>query len=110
MDKYSKEFLNKTIQVWQPFSSAPLSLNDAREITENMTALFSFLLAENKNINKKRKEKVPKGKYKRLECHKDILKKNLKHKKLTLREAEKSMFRYNFRKSLRERINNIKKY
>lgn len=51
---------------------------------------------------------MPKGKYKRLECHRNILKKNLKHKKLTLREAEKSMFRYNFRKSLRERINNIK--
>lgn len=51
---------------------------------------------------------MPKGKYKRLRCHINILKKNLKQKKLTLREAEKSMFRYNFRKSLRERINNIK--
>ena len=51
---------------------------------------------------------MPKGKYKRLECHRNILKKNLKHKKLTLREAEKSIFRYIFRKSLRERINNIK--
>jgi hypothetical protein len=51
---------------------------------------------------------MPKGKYKRLHCHIKILKNNLKHKKLTLREAEKSMFRYNFRKSLRERINNIK--
>ena len=51
---------------------------------------------------------MPKGKYKRLECHRNILKKNLKHKKITLREAVKSMFRYNFRKPLRERINNIK--
>lgn len=43
--KYSKEFLEKTIKVWQPYSPTPLSLNDAREITENMTALFSFLIA-----------------------------------------------------------------
>ena len=43
--KYSKEFLDKTIKVWQPYSPTPLSLNDAREITENMTALFNFLIA-----------------------------------------------------------------
>ncbi len=53
MNKYSKEFLNETIKVWQPFSPTPLSLNDAREITENMTALFNFLLTENKNIKSK---------------------------------------------------------
>lgn len=51
--KYSKEFLNKTIEVWQPYSPTPLSLNDAREITENMTSLFNFLLTENKNIKNK---------------------------------------------------------
>lgn len=50
---------------------------------------------------------MPKGKYKRLECHKNILKKNLKHKKLNLREAEKLRFRYKFKKLLRERIKNI---
>ena len=43
--KYSKEFLDKTIKVWQPYCPTPLSLNDAREITQNMTALFNFLLA-----------------------------------------------------------------
>ncbi len=32
---------------------------------------------------------MPKGKYKRLRCHIDILKKNLEHKKITLRDAEK---------------------
>lgn len=53
MNKYSKEFLNKTIKVWQPFSPTPLSFNDAREITENMTALFNFLLTENINIKSK---------------------------------------------------------
>lgn len=42
--KYSKEFLEKTIKVWQPYCTTPLSLNDAREITENMTALFNFLI------------------------------------------------------------------
>ena len=42
--KYSQEFLDKTIEVWQPYCPTPLSLNDAREITKNMTALFSFLI------------------------------------------------------------------
>jgi len=42
--KYSKEFLDKTIKVWQPYFPVPLTLSDAREITENMTALFNFLI------------------------------------------------------------------
>jgi hypothetical protein len=46
--KYSKEFLNKTIEVWQPYSPTPLSSNDAREITGNITALFNFLITEEK--------------------------------------------------------------
>ena len=50
---------------------------------------------------------MPKGKYKRLACHKNILEKNLKHEKLNLREAEKLRFRYKFKKLLRERIKNI---
>jgi flagellin-specific chaperone FliS len=49
--KYSKEFLDKTIEVWQPHSPTPLSLNDAREITENMTALFDFLIRHDENSN-----------------------------------------------------------
>ncbi|MBA7485712.1 hypothetical protein ES707_21262 [subsurface metagenome] len=53
MDKYSKEFLNKTIEIWQPYSSTPLSLNDARDITENMTALFNFLIASESQSNDK---------------------------------------------------------
>ncbi len=56
--KYSIEFLNKTIKVYQPFSTTPLSLNDAREITENMTDLFNFLLTENKNIKSKESKNV----------------------------------------------------
>ncbi len=43
--KYSKEFYNKTIKVWQPYCPTPLTMRDAREITQNMTALFNFLLA-----------------------------------------------------------------
>lgn len=53
MNKYSKEFLNKTIEVWQPYSPTPLSLNDAREITGNMTALFNFLITEEKKSQDK---------------------------------------------------------
>ena len=49
--KYSIEFLNKTVEIWQPYSPTPLSLIDAREISENMTALFNFL------INNDRKSK-----------------------------------------------------
>jgi len=51
--KYSKEFLNKTIQIWQPYSPIPLSLNDAREITGNITALFNFLITEEKKSQDK---------------------------------------------------------
>ena len=42
--KYSKDFLKRTIKVWQPYFPTPLTLKDAREITENMTALFNFLI------------------------------------------------------------------
>ncbi len=51
--KFSKEFLNKTIKVWQPFSDVPLSSNDAIEITENLTALFNILITEDKKRNNK---------------------------------------------------------
>ena len=46
--KYSKDFLEKTIEVWQPYFPTPLTLSDAREITENMTALFNFLIRHDK--------------------------------------------------------------
>ena len=51
--KYSKGFLNKTIQIWQPFSDIPLSSREAIEIIENMTALFNFLIASEKKSNDK---------------------------------------------------------
>jgi len=49
--KYSKDFLDRTIKVWQPYFPTPLSLSDAREITENMTALFNFLITHEKKSN-----------------------------------------------------------
>jgi len=52
--KYSKEFLNKTIKVWQTYSSKALTMTDAIEITDNMTVLFNFLISnekESKNTN-----------------------------------------------------------
>ena len=42
---YSRKFLEKTIRVWQPYFPVPLTMRDAREITQNMTALFNFLIA-----------------------------------------------------------------
>jgi len=42
--KYSKDFFYRTIEVWQPYFPTPLSLKDAREIIDNMTALFNFLI------------------------------------------------------------------
>ncbi len=54
MHNYSKEFLEKTINVWQPYSHFPLTLEDAREIADNMLGLFSFVLElEQKNIDYK---------------------------------------------------------
>lgn len=51
--KYSKEFLNKTIKVWQPYSDITLLSKDAIEITENFTALFNFLITEEKKSQDK---------------------------------------------------------
>ena len=51
--KYSKEFLNKTIKTWQPYSDVPLTSKDALEITENMTALFNFLIVSENQFNDK---------------------------------------------------------
>jgi len=44
MAEFSKEFLEETIKVWQPYSSASLTLEDAREIAETMTGLYSLIL------------------------------------------------------------------
>ncbi len=44
MSSHSEELLGKTITIWQPFSSSVLSEEDAREVTKNITGLFSLLL------------------------------------------------------------------
>lgn len=51
--KFSKEFLEKTIKTWQPYSDVPLTSKGALEITENMTALLNFLIASENQSNEK---------------------------------------------------------
>lgn len=53
METFSTEFLNETIKTWQPYSDVPLSPKDALEITENMTALFNFLIVSENQSNDK---------------------------------------------------------
>ena len=54
---YSKEFLEKTIKVWQPYTKAPLTLEDAREITENTVHYFKLLAeADSKRRKSSRQE------------------------------------------------------
>lgn len=43
MARFSKEYLEKTIKVWQRYSPTPLSLEDAREIAEIMIGLCAFI-------------------------------------------------------------------
>ena len=51
--KFSLKFLQKTIQIWQPYSDVPLSSKDAIEIIENITTLFNFLITEENKDNGK---------------------------------------------------------
>lgn len=51
--KISTEFLEKTVKTWQSYSDVPLTSKDALEITENMTALFNFLIASENQSNDK---------------------------------------------------------
>ena len=41
--EFSREFLEETRKVWQPLSPTPLSLDDAKEISENMVALVQLI-------------------------------------------------------------------
>ncbi len=40
---YSKKYLEKTIHVWQRYYGSALTLEDAREIADNMIGLFSLI-------------------------------------------------------------------
>ena len=43
MADFTKEFLERTIEVWQPRYDHPLTLEDAREIAGTVVALFELL-------------------------------------------------------------------
>ena len=43
MTDFTKEFLERTLEIWQPRYDRPLTLDDAREIAENMIGLFKVL-------------------------------------------------------------------
>lgn len=49
--KHSEEFLEKTIEVWQPYSDVTLTNEDAKEITKNMVQLFEFLIELDKKYS-----------------------------------------------------------
>lgn len=53
MADYSEQFLQETIQVWQPHNSEPLSLENAQEIVDNILNLYSYL----NELNEKYAEK-----------------------------------------------------
>lgn len=55
-NKYSKEFLEETIKVWQPYSPTPISFEDAREIVDNMGEFFEFLIYLDKKYGKEKKD------------------------------------------------------
>ncbi len=38
------DFLVRTIEIWQPLSKTPLSLDDAREIAENTVGFYGTLI------------------------------------------------------------------
>ena len=42
--KYSKDFLDRTIQAWQRDYKEPLTYQDAEEITDNLVGFFKILL------------------------------------------------------------------
>ncbi|MDD5454545.1 MAG: hypothetical protein PHW62_03490 [Candidatus Ratteibacteria bacterium] len=43
MAKVDEEYLQKTIEVYQPYSEKKLTLTDAQEINQNMMGFFSLL-------------------------------------------------------------------
>jgi len=50
---YSEDFLKKTIQAWQRHSPEPLTIEDAREIADNMAELFIYLNELDKKYDQK---------------------------------------------------------
>ena len=44
MRQWPEDFLQKTVEVWQPTSEAALTLDDAREIAENTVGFYATLI------------------------------------------------------------------
>ena len=42
--RYSRQLINETIEVWQPYYDKKLTDEDAREIIENVAAFFGALM------------------------------------------------------------------
>ena len=57
--KYSKEFLDYTIQVWQPLSKEPLTYVDAEEIIDNAAGFYVTLLRWAREAREKRAREGP---------------------------------------------------
>ncbi len=55
MAEFSKQFLEKTIKEWQAYSSTPLTLEDAREIAENVTGLLCLMNELEQKYDKEKK-------------------------------------------------------
>lgn len=47
---WDEAFLRRTIEEWQPCSKEPLTLQDAREIAENVEGLLKVLLRIERRI------------------------------------------------------------
>ena len=43
MADFSRKFLQETVEFWRPVYDRPLTLEEAREIAENLTSLFKLL-------------------------------------------------------------------
>ena len=54
--KYSRSFLQRTIETWQPYSSEGLSMEDGTEIAENIGGLFELLIALDEKYGKEENE------------------------------------------------------
>jgi hypothetical protein len=55
MTDYPKEFIEKTIQVWQPYFNESLSAEDAIEISDNMVEFIQVLSELEGKYGKKEK-------------------------------------------------------
>jgi hypothetical protein len=56
ISKLNDSFLKKTIDTWQPHSNKKLTEEDAREMAENVSGLFSFLSELEKKYGKEEKK------------------------------------------------------